>query len=273
MFGAIAGDIIGSVYEHQPVKTKDFPLFDRRCRFTDDTVLTAAMAWALLEDRPYQVALRDFGRRYPRAGYGGSFYRWLFADDPRPYGSWGNGSAMRVSPIGWAFDSIEKVLEEARKTAVVTHDHPEGIKGAQATALAVFLARAHCDRGLIRRNIQARFGYDLERTLDAIRPDYRFDVSCQRSVPEALIAFLESVSFEDAIRNAISLGGDSDTLACIAGGVAEAFYGGVPTSIFNRVVGFLPEDILSTALRFRSRFPGMDPGQASSKGRAFRPGH
>jgi ADP-ribosylglycohydrolase len=255
LLGAIAGDIIGSIYEHSPIKTRDFPLFDPHCRFTDDSVLTIAVARAILDGTGYLESLREYGRRYPDAGYGGTFRRWLLADDPRPYHSWGNGSAMRVSPVGFAFDTPEKVLEEARKSAVVTHDHPEGIKGAQATALAVFLARTGHGREEIRRQISGFFGYDLGRSLDAIRPGYSFDVSCQGTVPEAIIAFLEADSYEDAVRNAISLGGDSDTLACIAGGIAEAFYGGVPAGIRDRALAVLPDDLRSVAETFCARFP------------------
>jgi ADP-ribosylglycohydrolase len=254
LLGAIAGDIIGSIYEHSPIKTLDFPLFAPGCRFTDDTVLTVAVARSILDGSSYLENIRDFGRRYPDAGYGGKFLRWLLADDPRPYHSWGNGSAMRVSPIGFAFDTPEKVLEEASKSAVVTHDHPEGIKGAQATALAVFFARTGHGREEIRRQIGTRFGYDLERSLDAIRPGYGFDVSCQGTVPEAIIAFLEAGSYEDAVRNAISLGGDSDTLACIAGGIAEAFYGGIPAAIRDRALTVLPDDLRSIAEAFCARF-------------------
>ncbi len=192
--------------------------------------------------------------RWTGAGYGGSFRRWLGAADPQPYGSWGNGSAMRVSPVGFLFDSAEEVLEQARLSAEVTHSHPEGIKGAQAAALTVFLARQACREGRtgteggavreeIRGELARRFGYDMERRVEDIRPGYSFDVSCQGSVPEALIAFLDSVSFEDALRNAVSLGGDSDTQACIAGAAAEAFYGGVPEPIRRETLGRLPRDI------------------------------
>ncbi len=253
MLGAIAGDIIGSVYEHDAIRTRDFPLFDARCRFTDDTVLSVAVADAILSGAPYQDALRKYGRRYPNAGYGASFNRWLHSSDPLPYNSWGNGSAMRVSPVGFAFSTEDEVLRQARLSAEVTHNHPEGIKGAQATALAVFLARTGQDKAAIKDQITQRFGYDLERSLDSIRPTYVFDVSCQGSVPEALIAFLESHSCEDAIRNAISLGGDSDTQACIAGGIAEAFYGAVPEEIANRVQEILTDDLWDVVNAFRDR--------------------
>jgi ADP-ribosylglycohydrolase len=254
VIGAIAGDIIGSVYEHDPIKTKDFPLFQRRSRFTDDTVLTVAIADAIVSGLPYAETVRDFGRRYPDAGYGGSFRHWLHRNDAGPYQSWGNGSAMRVSPVGFAFESEDEVLRHARLSAEITHDHPEGIRGAQATALAVFLARTGHDKAVIRTRLMQDFGYDLERSVDDIRPDYAFDVSCQGSVPEAIIAFLDSVSFEDTIRNAVSLGGDSDTMACIAGGIAEAFYGGVPGPIRESVEALLPEDLAQVTGSFRQRF-------------------
>ena len=224
MIGAIAGDIIGSVYEHHRIKTRDFLLFHPQCTFTDDTVLTVAVADAILTGRPYQESIGEIGRRYPGAGYGASFIGWLFSDHPQSYNSWGNGSAMRVSPVGFAFRTEDKVLAEAKKTAVITHNHSEGIKGAQATALALFLARSGHGKQEIRKQITRRFGYNLERTVEDIRPTYSFDISCQRTVPEAIIAFLDSESYEDAVRNAISLGGDSDTLACITGGIAEKIH-------------------------------------------------
>ncbi len=187
MIGAIAGDIIGSVYEHHQIKTKDFPLFDPRCRFTDDTVLTVAIADAILSGRPYIESVREIGRRYPGAGYGGSFIQWLHSDDPQPYNSWGNGSAMRVSPVGFAFLSEEEVLRHAKMTAEISHNHLEGIKGAQATALAVFLARTGTGKEQIRSRIAEEFGYDMQRTVDDIRPTYSFDVSCQGTVYNAHI--------------------------------------------------------------------------------------
>lgn len=243
MIGAIAGDIIGSVYEHRPIKTKDFPLFDPRCRFTDDTVLTVAIADTILSGRSYIESIREIGRRYPGAGYGGAFIHWLHSDDPRPYNSWGNGSAMRVSPVGFAFSSEVEVLRQAAMTAEISHNHPEGIKGAQATALAVFLARMGTGKEQIRSRIAEDFGYDMERTVDDIRPTYSFDVSCQGTVPEAILAFLDSDSYEDAVRNAISLGGDSDTLACITGGIAEAFYGDIPKHLQKKVQECLTPDL------------------------------
>lgn len=253
MLGAIAGDIIGSVYEHNPIKTKDFPLFAPESRFTDDTVLTVAVAHALLHDRDYAKSLRSIGLMYPNAGYGKSFMTWLAVEGHPPYGSWGNGSAMRVSPIGWACNSIEEVLTEAERSAVVSHNHLEGIKGAQAVALAVYLARNAASKMEIKNEIVDRFGYDLTRTLDEIRPDYRFDVSCQGSVPESIIAFLESDSFEDAVRNAISLGGDSDTMACIAGGIAEAFYGELPEEIDSNVRNTIPNNLMEIVKGIKTR--------------------
>lgn len=255
MIGAIAGDIIGSVYEHRPIKTRDFPLFDENCRFTDDSVLTLAVAYAIVEERSYQEALRAIGRGYLNAGYGGYFLRWLTTENPRPYNSWGNGAAMRVSPVGLAFNTEKEVLAEAKKSALITHDHPEGIKGAQATALAVFLARTGHDKEAIRSRIKQQSEYDLDRTIDQIRPGYGFDVSCQGTVPEAIIAFLEADSYEDAIRNAISLGGDSDTLACITGGIAEAFYGLVPEPIVTRARELLTPDLLAIMDHFNRKYP------------------
>jgi len=250
MIGAIAGDIIGSVYEHNPIKTKEFPLFHPSCVFTDDTVLTVAVAEALLTQRSYLDTIRKIGKRYPDCGYGGSFFRWLLADNPRPYNSWGNGSAMRVSPIGFAFTTEQDVLREAAHSAEISHSHPEGIKGAQATALAVFLAGTNQDKETIRAEIERRFGYDLNRTVESIRPGYSFDVSCQGTVPEAIVAFLDSHSWEDAVRNAVSLGGDSDTLACITGGIAEGFYGSVPRSVKEKVRKLLPDDLWKITERF-----------------------
>lgn len=255
MLGAIAGDIIGSVFEHHPIKTWEFPLFQSRSRFTDDTVLTVAVAYSILEEVEYAVSLKAFGRKYPHAGYGNSFYSWLVSPESRPYNSWGNGAAMRVSPVGFAFETPEAVLAEARKTAEVTHNHPEGIKGAQATALAVFLARTGATRERIRSEIAGMFGYDLDRTLDEIRPHYSFDISCQGTAPEAIIAFLESKSYEDAVRKAVSLGGDSDTLACIAGGIAHAFYKEIPGDIVGEVRRRLPEDLIHVADRFHATYP------------------
>jgi ADP-ribosylglycohydrolase len=253
MLGAIAGDIIGSVYEAWRIKTTEFPLFKKLSRFTDDTVLTTAVAWAILNNADYAVALRKFGRQYPLAGYGAGFALWLLSNTG-PYNSWGNGSAMRVSPVGFAFSSIEEVLNQAKRSAEVTHNHPEGIKGAQATALAIFLARQGSAKVNIKQEISERFGYDLARSVDEIRPCYSFDPSCQGTVPEAIICFLESKDFEDAIRKAISLGGDSDTLACITGGIAQAYYNEIPETIISEVRKRLPEEFLNVINEFNTKY-------------------
>jgi ADP-ribosylglycohydrolase len=259
MLGAIAGDVIGSVYERFPVRSTDFDLFPRRARFTDDTVLTVATAQAILEGGDYREAYRSWGRRYPAAGYGPGFKRWLKQDDPPALGSMGNGSAMRVSPVGLAFDTKEEVLREAELSAVVSHHHPEGIKGAQAVALAVYLARTGATKGDIRREITNRFRYDLDRTIAAIRPTYRIgvqmDMTCEGSVPEAILAFLDGESYEDAVRLAVSLAGDSDTQACIAGAIAEAYYGGVSTEIVREVRNRLTPEMLSILDAFERTYP------------------
>lgn len=234
MLGAIFGDIVGSVYEFNNTADLHFPLLSRYSRPTDDSIMTLAVARALMEtwgqpDDAIRAALvremRDFGARYPNGGYGGRFSDWLAADDPQPYGSFGNGSAMRVSPVGWLCGTMEDTLHLARLTAEVTHNHPEGIKGAQAIAAGVFLARAGQDKDAILRSLTERFHYDLTRTLDEIRPTYGFYEICQKSVPEAIRAFYEGETYEDVIRRAVALGGDSDTIACMAGALAEAYYG------------------------------------------------
>ncbi len=254
MIGAIAGDIIGSVYEVYPIKTTEFPLFNRHSQFTDDTVLTVAVAHSILKKVDYVISLKTFGQKYPYAGYGATFFHWIFSPNSQPYNSWGNGSAMRVSPIGFACDSVEDVLAEAKKSAEVTHNHPEGIKGAQATALSIFLARTGKSKEDIRQEISERFAYNLNRTVDEIRPAYSFDVSCQGSVPESIIAFLDSENFEDAVRKGISLGGDSDTIACITGGIAQAFYKKIPQGIISNVRRRLPDELLTIVDEFNTRY-------------------
>ena len=224
MIAAIVGDIIGSVHERSATKTTDFPLVVADSCFTDDTVMTVAVADCLLHGLPYAATLRSYGRRWPAAGYGGMFVRWLADDTMGPYQSFGNGSAMRASPVGWAMASLDEVMAEAQRSAACTHDHPAGIAGAQALASAVFLARNGASKPDIRDHIERTFGYDLQRKIAEIRGDYRFDVTCAGSVPEALIAFLEADDVEQAIRLAISLGGDADTLASMAGAVAHAFF-------------------------------------------------
>ena len=220
LLGAIAGDVIGSYYEHFRTKNYNFELFRNRSKCTDDTKMTVA----------------------------------VLSDNPLPYNSWGNGSAMRVSPVGWAFDTLEETLEAAKQSAEVTHNHPEGIKGAQATAACIFLARTGKSKEEIRNYVEQTFGYDLHRTCDEIRPNYQFEVSCQKSVPESIIAFLESSDYESAIRLAVSMGGDADTMGAIAGGIAEAFYGGVPEHIKAEVINRLPDEFVQVMKRFYSRF-------------------
>ena len=260
MYGAILGDIIGSPYEFDMGdKRKDFPLFSERSAFTDDTVMTLAVGRAFLDAQPNADAqwirfrliqeMQRFGRLFPNAGYGGMFGRWLEETDPRPYNSFGNGSAMRVSGVAWLYNDIDTVREMARLSAEVTHNHPEGIKGAEATAAAIFLARTGSSKGEIKAYITENFGYDLSRTCDEIRPGYHHVESCQETVPEAITAFLEGESFEDVIRTAVSLGGDCDTLTCIAGSIAEGFYG-VPEELKATCRACLPEPLLDVLLQY-----------------------
>lgn len=279
MMGAIIGDIVGSVYEWNNIKTKEFPLFQNKCFFTDDTVMTVAVAEGLMnggKKDDFIDAMKKYGRMYPDAGYGGRFGSWLMTDSRGPYHSWGNGSAMRVSPCGWAMDCgftartgmwPSNGRQRARLSAAVTHDHPEGIKGAMAVADAIFMCRYYfggyygdnekpidddpeeCKRRM-KEHIEAEYGYDLSKSLDEIRPTYRFNESCQETVPQAIIAFLESTDFEDAIRNAISLGGDSDTLAAITGSIAEAAYG-VPQWIQDQAWEYLDEALRDVLRRWK----------------------
>ena len=267
MYGAILGDMIGAPYEFdRGGKTKEFPLFSEGSRFTDDTVMAIAVAEALLNnpgssDEEIKTALvtsmQKWGHQYPRAGYGRRFFGWLCAKHPEPYGSYGNGSAMRVSAAGWLYDTIEETRRIARLTAEVTHNHPEGIKGAEATASAIFLARNGASKEEIRDYIVREFGYDLSRTCDEIRPTYHHVESCQQTVPEAITAFLEGSDFEDVIRTAVSLGGDCDTLTCIAGSIAEAFYG-VPEELKQSCRERLPEDMLGVLDHFSEKTGGIN---------------
>lgn len=243
MFGALIGDLVGSVYEWNNTKTKDFqPFIAPGAFFTDDSVLTVAVADALLHERSLVESFKDWGHRYPDSGWGGRFRNWLFSEDTAPYHSYGNGSAMRASPAALLAASLDEALELARQTALPTHDHPEGVKGAQATVLAIYLARQGDDAESIRAAVAEFSGYDMAPTVDDIRPGYRFDETCQGSVPQALICALEAESFEDAIRNAISIGGDSDTLAAIAGPVAEARFG-IPEDIRALAWARVPKDM------------------------------
>jgi ADP-ribosylglycohydrolase len=250
MLGAIAGDVIGSVHEFLGQKTKEFPLFVDESRFTDDTVLSIAVADCLLTGASYVDKFRDYAQKYPDRCYGLGFWRWVESGSLEPYNSWGNGAAMRVSPIAFAFETLEEVMDEAKASAEVTHNHPEGIRGAQATAVATFLARQGESKDRTRSMIERRFGYDLSRTTAAIRQHYSFNESCQETVPEAITAFIDSEDYEDAVRLAISLGGDADTLACITGGIAGAFYRGVPDSIATRALALLDHDLRETVTRF-----------------------
>ena len=263
MYGAILGDIIGSPYEFdRSGKTKDFPLFSVESRFTDDTVMTIAVADAFLSVstdmsdpeifRMLTASMQAFGKAYPSIGYGARFLSWLFSPDPQPMNSWGNGSAMRVSSVGWLFQNLETVRRMARLSAEVSHNHSEGIKGAESTAAVIFLARTGTPKEQIRDYITETFGYDLSRTCDEIRPNYHHVASCQETVPEAITAFLEGNNFEDVIRTAVSLGGDCDTLTCIAGSMAEAYYG-VPENLREKCREYLPTDLLDVLTRFDHR--------------------
>lgn len=278
MIGAIVGDIVGSIYEWNNIKTKNFPLFQDNCFFTDDTVMTCAVAEALLEGGKrddFIDAMKKYGRMYPDAGYGGKFTSWLISDTREPYNSFGNGSAMRVSPCAWIMDCgycartgmlPSKGREKVKLSAEVTHNHPEGIKGAMATADAIFICRFFrlgygltteksieevietCKKA-VKKHIEKKYGYDLSQTLEEIRPYYNFDVTCQGSVPQAIIAFLESTDFEDAIRNAVSIGGDSDTIAAITGSISEAAYG-IPGKIKEKALSYLDKPLLDIVNRW-----------------------
>ena len=253
MYGAILGDIIGSPFEFDMGnKSKEFPLFSKNSTFTDDSVMTIAVGNAFLDAQPNAdiewirhrliSSMKQYGRKFPRAGYGGMFRRWLKCDDPQPYGSFGNGSAMRVSSAAWLYNDLETVRSMAQLSAEVSHNHPEGIKGAEATASAIFLARTGSTKEEIKAYIVDNFGYDLSRTCDEIRPGYHHVETCQETVPEAITAFLEGESFEDVIRTAVSLGGDCDTLTCIAGSIAEGFYG-IPEELKQECRNRLPEEL------------------------------
>ena len=260
MIGAIIGDIVGSRFEWDNIKTKEFDFFTPDCFFTDDSVMTLAVAQAILNcggdldalERETVACMRELGRRYPNAGYGGRFAMWLISINPKPYHSYGNGSAMRVSPCGFAAKTMEEAIALADAVTKVTHNHPEGMKGAEATAAAIFLARSGASMQEIRAHIEQNY-YKIDFTLDEIRPTYTFDVSCQGSVPQALEAFFESTDFEDAIRNAISIGGDSDTIAAITGGIAEAYYG-VPEHIREQALQYLDDRQKEILIAFEAKF-------------------
>lgn len=257
IIGAICGDIIGSSHEFRPIKTKDFKLFDAYSVFTDDTVMTLAIASWLIKDKDSIDVLvseiKKFGHKYPNAGYGRMFKDWLNQDNPKAYGSWGNGSAMRVSPVSWAAESLEESQKLAEMSAIVTHNHPEGIKGALATNDAIFLARNSYSKDEIKMHIEKNYAYDLSRSVNEIRPNYDFDVSCKGSVPESIICFLEGEDYEDTIRNVVSLGGDADTQAAIAGSIASAYWE-VPAKISARSIRRLDSNLIEVFLKFREKY-------------------
>lgn len=276
MLGSIIGDTAGSVYEFNNIKTMDFPFFSEKSDYTDDSIMTMAVADWLLKDPTHgmdtlEASLISFAKKYPcpMGGYGGMFFRWLFRSDGKrePYNSWGNGSAMRASANGWMFDTLEETERVAGLSAAITHNHPEGIKGAQSTAAAIFMARNGSSKETIRSYITDKYGYNLNRTCDEIRPVYHWESSCQGTVPEAMVAFFDSTDFESAIRLAISLGGDSDTLACITGGIAEAFYKEIPDTIVKGIWSLLPEDFKAILKEMEARTSYRLPEVFSSRER------
>lgn len=250
MIGAIIGDIIGSTYEFNPIKTTEFELYSEKSHFTDDTVLTCATADVVMNGGDYAEAYREYGRRWPDRGFGGAFARWVNENSMEPYNSWGNGSAMRVSPIGFAYDDLDTVLEEAKRSAECTHNHPEGIKGAQAVAAAIYLARKGRNKAFIRTYLQDLFDYDLSRKVDDIRPEYKFHVSCQQSVPESIICFLEADSFEETLRLCVSLGGDADTMCAIAGPIAQAYFDDIDPLHIAKMADLVDPELFANAFHF-----------------------
>jgi ADP-ribosylglycohydrolase len=258
VIGAISGDVIGSKYEFNRTKEYGFELFKAGSTYTDDTVLTVATASAVLTGEPWSAVYRRFYSRYPDRGYGGFFKKWASVGGGNPYNSFGNGSAMRVSPIGWAFDDQNMVIKKARESAEVTHNHPEGVKGAEATAWCVWAARNGRSKDFIKEEVKRRWGYELDRRLAEIRPGYKFDATCQGSVPESILCFLESSDFEDCIRLAVSLGGDSDTMGCISGAIAEAFYGGVPEKIAKTAFFKMDANLRSVVADFMRKYVDND---------------
>lgn len=261
MLGSIIGDIVGSIYEFHNIKTKEFPFFSERCDYTDDSILTIATAKWILEGGSQSDSGRYYFRYafnypHPKGGYGAGFENWVHRaedGDFSPYNSCGNGSAMRVGPVGWAYNTQEEVLAHAKYSAESTHNHPEGIKGAQATALCILLARQGASKEVIRRTIESAFGYDLNFTCDSIRDSYLWGGLCQNTVPQAIVAFLDGVDFEDSIRNAISIGGDSDTLGCITGSIAEAFYG-IPKELYDKGLEYLTPHFINVVKEFEDMF-------------------
>ena len=263
IIGGIAGDVIGSIYEFNPTKDYNFRLLDERMELTDDSIMTIAVAdWLLLgeserlwKSSALKERMRYWGQKYrwPMGGYGGTFCAWLDRSEMGPYNSWGNGSAMRVSAVGFFFDDLSKVLQAAKASAEVTHNHPEGIKGAQATAAAIYLARTGATKEEIRAYISKEFGYNLYRSCNDIQPTYRFEASCQETVPQAIIAFLDSKDFEDAIRLTVSLGGDADTMGAITGAIAAAYYKEIPNEIYDFVISKIPDDLKDIVIEFENK--------------------
>lgn len=258
LMGAICGDIIGSTHEFRPKKSTKFQLVPSRSFYTDDTVMTCAVAEWLMTGKDLVSLMQEWGRRYPNLGYGGMFYSWLRSPNPQPYNSFGNGSAMRVSPVGWFASSMEECLRLARESAEVTHNHPEGVRGAQAVAASIFLSRFGKSKEEIKEYIQITFGYDLGRTCDSIRESYTFNETCQGSVPESIICFLESHNYESSVRLAVSLGGDADTMADMAGAIAAAFYQEIPDKIMVPCLDLLSDDIYETVVEFQKYIKGVD---------------
>ncbi|MDR3365956.1 MAG: ADP-ribosylglycohydrolase family protein [Prevotellaceae bacterium] len=265
MIGAIVGDYAGSAYEFHSTHDYCFPIITPDSGITDDSIMTVAIMDAILQGKPYGERLRYWGNKYPtpKGGYGGSFAAWLRSEKPQPYNSFGNGSAMRVSPIGWVFEMLKETLREAQKSAQCTHNHSDGIKGAMATAAAIYYVRNGKSKEFLRQYVEKEFGYNLSRTLSDIRPSYGFNESCQGTVPEAIICYLESSGFEDAIRLAVSLGGDSDTLACITGAIAEAGYAdGISAQLVEAAFSTMPEELKNIVEQFYSKFNLYSYGKA-----------
>lgn len=254
MIGTIIGDICGSYYEHALVEDYNFPLTRDISNFTDDTVLTVATAYSILHNIPYWKAYKDISRFHIHRGFGRRFIQWVESSSNESYNSLGNGSAMRVSPVAYIYNNEEETLLEAKKSAECTHNHPEGIKGAQAIALAIYLARIGADKQTIKERIETTFDYDLNRTVEQIKPNYKFDVTCMGSVPEAIICFLESTDYESAIRKSIYLNGDSDTIAAMSGSIAEAYYKEIPKHLFDKMINLLTPDFLETVQEFYKKY-------------------
>lgn len=257
MIGAIIGDIIGSVYEFNPTKNLNFQAFKDGSKFTDDTVLTIAIADAIINNKSFKDSVYEWARKYPKSGYGRKFWDWMTSKNPQPYNSLGNGSAMRVSPVAFTNLNLQEKLELAKQSAIITHNHPEGIKGAQAITMAIHMALMGEDKKQIKKEIEKHYHYDLSRDYHLIEGNYKYDITCPGSVPEALIAFFESSDYESAIRLAVSLGGDADTQACMVGGIAEAYYKDIPKSFILKALEFLPDDMKALVKQYYERYPSF----------------